>query len=150
MRLSCKLSYTSLHMKLMLECPNCLSVFDSGYSFGGTVTLYDNASRCRTCRTWVGLPDGVFRFMADRVLEYVYESADPGQTAKEIKRELSQGEGPHLQWLKNNIPFILELGMSLLLFILGQILQQPTTRINQQTIINNYYQQEQSSRRSDN
>jgi hypothetical protein len=132
--------------QLMLICSKG-HVFGSGFAFGGdmqNLALMNNHSQCPVDGEIVPWPNGVFNAI-DGVLKYVTESASPAQTAREVADELKNGQGKHLEAIKQLNPQLaidtLSVSVNLLqvtLQLVAMLHSNPTVIIDKRTIINTY------------
>ncbi len=144
---------------IMCPCSICGMSFPSGIGIapGASATLYGNISQCPNCGSMEQVPDGTFRATVEGIIDYISQSTNPIQTAKEVLEELEITRvSPDLQRLKNvkTAPFFrkwvpdtpqkLAAYIAIIYTIYKLLIQQPTANIEyNQTFLNQYYQYNQ-------
>src|SRR5680860_83710 len=82
---------------IMCHCSSCGKRFPSGIGIapGASATLYGNISQCPRCGSMEQVPDGTFRATVEGIIDYISQSTNPIQTAKEVLKELEDTKTSH-------------------------------------------------------
>jgi len=140
----------------MCHCSSCGIIFPSGIGIapGASATLYGNFSQCPNCGSMEQVPEGTFRVTIEGIIDYISQSTNPIQTAKEVLKELEESKiANYLEGSKKfktadfftkwspNTPEKLAAYFAIVYTIYLFLTQQPPSNIEyNQTFINQYNQ----------